>query len=306
MEDVGSIYRQSRPKARKERGRKKVKKSIRVEATGGPRWEQFCGACQRIELLWQELRIPDVDRDYFSRMQFQPRSEIEFASCEEQVALQLRILLEHRKATITVLKRITQREQARSDLKNCLVLFSEDGGKAEAAKTCLKVACEATVDVVAAITEWRTHLTEPRPLLWRSTNYLFKMSNDMKFLEEDAAVQVMHHLLMQRILAQHELAQLLQPLLILRSRATEEYDGVDKWLHNNGLSIETDTPAAGEIEEARQHSEQTLRIQNTLECIEREPSLHDELYQQQIERSCGGVYVPLLNWHWAPPGSGSS
>jgi hypothetical protein len=130
---------------------------------------------------------------------FQPRTADELAACEERVALQLRVLLEHRKTTIAALKRIKEREDARTEFGNCLIRFAEtvDSESAERAKACLVLMSDATVAVVAAISEWRELLTEPRPLLWRSTNYVLKMGNDMEFLEGDPALQVMRYMIEQ-------------------------------------------------------------------------------------------------------------
>ena len=137
----------------------------------------------RLEDLWEECKIPEADRAKFSALH---------ANDEVAVARHVRLCLEHRSATIHVLRCIRQREACVGRLKGFIVESDADAESSEsqtkptdrAFLTALVEARDASLEVVLAVQRWREHLTGNYPFIWKGENYLLKMMADLNILGE--------------------------------------------------------------------------------------------------------------------------
>lgn len=153
-------------------GKKRVKKSLGLPKKVQP--ELFHRLRLRMELLWQQLRIPFADRDLFTALY----------CCGEQknvskVVEQIQLLEEHRKLTCSVLAKIKLREQSLLNLERAL--------KQTASLNVLIATCNlvlhATMAVIYEIRRWRELLWLPRPFRWKKhSGYLSKLQSDVRRL----------------------------------------------------------------------------------------------------------------------------
>ena len=139
----------------------------------------------RLEDLWEECKIPEADRMKFSLLN---------AGDEIAVARHVKLLLEHRAATIHVLRCIRAREASVEKLHTLLEAGSldscnEDQNMALRSDTSseeflnsLVEARDASLEVAMAIESWRNHLTGTKPFMWERENYLLKMGSDLDVL----------------------------------------------------------------------------------------------------------------------------
>ncbi|CAM9358482.1 unnamed protein product [Ectocarpus fasciculatus] len=172
----------------------------------------------RLQALWQELKIPDPDRAYVTAAYLEagggggdfsgqragggggmeepavgggaggggggkggPTSE----DVNRELTRQIRLLLEHRAATVKVLRSVNARELRLCEIEQALQAFQWHRGlDTDAIGVVVSLAGlrDASLDVVRAVEEWRTNLWQPRAFCWRGVNYLEKMSQDTNFL----------------------------------------------------------------------------------------------------------------------------
>ena len=138
---------------------------------------------RRVVELWQELRIPERERDYYASRLFQqtdPRSV--------DTLMRLRDALEeHRMKTLQVLKCVDMRESQLERLKTLSEDIIRSGGNvgksAELMGTMsslLSALRYSTFSCAEAIVEWRRGLCQPQAFLWKGMNYVLKMKDDME------------------------------------------------------------------------------------------------------------------------------
>ncbi|CAM9380944.1 unnamed protein product, partial [Ectocarpus sp. 8 AP-2014] len=170
----------------------------------------------RLQALWQELKIPDPDRAYVTAAYLDaggggggfsgqragggggmeeppvggggggggnsgPTSE----NVNRELTRQIRLLLEHRAATVKVLRSVNARESRLCEVEQALQAFQWHRGlDTDALGVVVSLAGlrDASLDVVRSVEEWRTNLWQPRAFCWRGVNYLEKMSQDTIFL----------------------------------------------------------------------------------------------------------------------------
>eukprot|EP00698_Gefionella_okellyi_P013087 TRINITY_DN3560_c0_g1_i2.p1 TRINITY_DN3560_c0_g1~~TRINITY_DN3560_c0_g1_i2.p1 ORF type:complete len:492 (+),score=100.05 TRINITY_DN3560_c0_g1_i2:418-1893(+) len=152
----------------------------------------FAKSKARLASLWQELHIPRREQELFARQFFDPPSPANHA----HISLQISRLLEHRSATLEVLKSIDIRETHLSQLHELAGIMAEmrqggsdysfrgiDAGElgAEVGKV-LGALRWVTVECTEAMLAWRHGLTRPYPFLWKGLNYMIKMLTDIDFI----------------------------------------------------------------------------------------------------------------------------
>jgi hypothetical protein len=137
----------------------------------------------RVVELWQELRIPERERDYYASRLFQqtdPRSV--------DTLMRLRDALEeHRTKTLQVLKCVDMREGQLERLKTLsedIIRSGGDVGKSAelmgTMSSLLSALRYSTFSCAEAIVEWRRGLCQPQAFLWKGMNYVLKMKDDME------------------------------------------------------------------------------------------------------------------------------
>jgi len=143
--------------------------------------ERFMRLRLRLELLWEELRVPHRDRDALA-----PTMAAPSAAGAAVVAAHVQALLAHRRATLSVLRAVRRREAAGAALR--AALHPADGA-ADADALCgrLSAAAAATAACERAIRSWRKTLWRPLPFFWRGTNYAEKMLFDLASVAGDGA-----------------------------------------------------------------------------------------------------------------------
>jgi hypothetical protein len=148
----------------------------------------------RVELLWNELKIPSADRKfYLSTLCQGPPESME--QCKE-IAKYIKVLQSYRNKTISTLFAIEKRE---SDLSKCFEVLAKihksglrsrrnkgmDKLLKEELVDCLHKIQSSTVQTVQSIIEWRQKLWRPHPFIWNGANYMDKIKTDMSVLESD-------------------------------------------------------------------------------------------------------------------------
>jgi hypothetical protein len=152
----------------------------------------------RLRTLWAELKVPAPDRDYVIATYCSDcaLSGEALTAAEQEVQKQIALLLAHRTATIAVLRAITEREAALAAVQAAHEWWQQlcsrnSTAAAAAAATVAAAAVEAVVAglvelrqasaaVVTQITVWRALLWQPQAFMWKSVNYLLKMSSDVE------------------------------------------------------------------------------------------------------------------------------
>lgn len=159
---------------------------------------------KRVELLWEELKIPPADITFY-RTAFTQKPTM--LLCQE-LARYINALKRHRKCTVRTLYSISVREIA---VKKCFALidhqaalndpdntnalhgvtFSGNSGKVlvlnrsyrNEVVTALRDLQEATYDVLCSIVYWRQQLWRPMPFIYRGRSYMAKILEDMNYLD---------------------------------------------------------------------------------------------------------------------------
>ena len=149
---------------------------------------------RRINVLWDELKIPPADRKFYSASLLRITSPPPKEQCNE-LAKYIAMLNRHRSATIRVLKSIEKREKS---LNKCLKALESIRQKSlselvgdESIEWKRNLLSDlhslqlATVIVVRDIQYWRRNLWRPHPFIWKGKNYIMKMHNDLDCFEND-------------------------------------------------------------------------------------------------------------------------
>ncbi|CAM9210278.1 unnamed protein product, partial [Hapterophycus canaliculatus] len=179
----------------------------------------------RLQALWQELKIPDPDRTYIMAVYLEEggggrgfgdgESLLRTSSrtsagggeaaigsggarrsgsstsddVQRELARQIILLLEHRASTVKVLRSVTMREARLTEVEQALQAFKWHRGldtDAVGLVDALRGLRDTSLAVARAIVEWRTNLWQPRAFCWQGVNYLEKMSRDAGFLRSPA------------------------------------------------------------------------------------------------------------------------
>ncbi|CAM9829925.1 unnamed protein product, partial [Scytosiphon promiscuus] len=175
--------------------------------------------------LWQELKIPDPDRAYVMAVYLEGQSGVggrddrgglfrtssragvgrggaatgavgdqrdgspTSDDVHHELARQILLLLEHRSATVKVLRSVSTRESRLTEVEQALQAFKWHRGRdtdAVGLVDALRGLRETSLEVIRAIVEWRTNLWQPRAFCWQGVNYLEKMTRDTGFLRSSA------------------------------------------------------------------------------------------------------------------------
>ena len=153
----------------------------------------FASAEQRLEMLWAELRLPDRERTLLrDRL-----SALTGISRAVWIREHTAALLEHRAATLRVLRDIASRECIVQQLGELRARVNSAGATDDNAHSSsaldaevrkrvpelLRDAKTATVAVAGSVRRWRRGLHDPRrPFLWRTINYMGKCASDLAWL----------------------------------------------------------------------------------------------------------------------------
>jgi hypothetical protein len=164
--------------------------------------ESFREMITHIEILWDELKVPFPDQKFYKESLLKgPPSGIE--QCQE-VGRYINMLKLHRKATISTLKAIQQREAVLEKLFDFLYAFAQmemrlnnrRQGSTISANYATTVMIEelvqllrevqwANIETIRAIQLWRRNLWRPLPFVWNGCNYLSKMQSDTNVILAD-------------------------------------------------------------------------------------------------------------------------
>lgn len=185
-----------------------------TETNQEPNYERlYRRLVKRIHHLWQELKIPASDRDFYTvaiiKDSFKGTGQIDDLSCY------VKRLLNHRKDTIQVIKAIRDRDRA---VEKCDALMSialrsynikystlcadsairsseeaEAGGQQACSElgAALRRLQAESCRVLQRIRDWREGLWRPQPFMFRGANYLVKMQTDMDFMRSKSAQRVL-------------------------------------------------------------------------------------------------------------------
>jgi hypothetical protein len=155
----------------------------------------------RVENIWNELKFPVTDRKFYRSSLFHSES-ISIKQCIE-LARYLNSLLEHRTATIKVLRAISVREIcieicydilsaiSRKSLRSNQAKKLSDSWRSDLAEALEDIAL-ASVSVVDSIQKWREGLWRPQAFFWKGINYYDKMKSDMQILETESFNFILH------------------------------------------------------------------------------------------------------------------
>lgn len=160
----------------------------------------FTRMVRRVNIMWQELKIPAEDRKYYMSSLLKEKKDPTVENCDEIVKY-IVSLNRHRICTINVLRAINKREE---ELRTCISLLHEihENGSIRLSESIqlpesnsitwieivirsLKRLQASTLIVVRFLQLWRKSLWRPNPFIWNGKNYLFKIQRDMKVIQMD-------------------------------------------------------------------------------------------------------------------------
>ena len=141
--------------------------------------KDFKQKCVALLRLWEELKIPKRDREFFFGAYC---GEVTLSNME-RVQSQLKLVLQHRESTIAVLKCIDARETEMKSFAHQLhALQMEEPHDEQTICQSIRRIRKATMGVVQSIVRWRSLLWRPQPFMWKRQNYLLKLSKDLSHL----------------------------------------------------------------------------------------------------------------------------
>jgi hypothetical protein len=139
--------------------------------------------CDELQRLWEELRVPARDREFFLESYCQAKGQQERRALIPRLVEQRDLLLRHRTATLETLRAVQQREALLARLRRLSV--EQVYGKPEEEPGGLGLVLHelrlATVRVVRCVQLWRKDLWRPLPFVWQGMNYVVKMQSDARF-----------------------------------------------------------------------------------------------------------------------------
>ena len=284
---------------------------------------QFVKQCKKIRILFQELRIPQRDRRFFTKTFMNHFDE----RCAAFVSEQAELLEGHRRRTLQVLSCIRRRETAIKQLhavaKACVAgvvpnrpidtkndLESDSGSENNGATKidqrkrfrailidAAKRAQAASCLVIEAIVPWRNDLWRPQPFRWKGKNYILRMGNCVGLQKFVTSTEYVRAIRMCQ-LPQGTLDALLPPdvceELCVRQATAEDTNG-------NGTK-DTEPADAKEDESVGSTSPSSVkmskdRINAACMVIQQEPQVVEELAKELDELLEKGYFIPRLRWN---------
>eukprot|EP01065_Artemidia_motanka_P022271 TRINITY_DN2648_c0_g1_i1.p1 TRINITY_DN2648_c0_g1~~TRINITY_DN2648_c0_g1_i1.p1 ORF type:complete len:2106 (+),score=649.03 TRINITY_DN2648_c0_g1_i1:59-6319(+) len=161
---------------------------------------------EHLEMLWDELNIPQAEREYFvehfvTTTQAEPASLTEaqrnvrrkrFGTPEHHARRlldkEIVTLQAHRARTLDVLRVIESREAAVAAVSAfaqrhaAAARFYRPSAAKWELRRLLQNVRSTSEAVVEALAKWRDGMAQPQPLVWNGMNYLTRMHNDLGFL----------------------------------------------------------------------------------------------------------------------------
>jgi len=233
---------------------------------------KFENMVKRVISLWDELKVPDADRKFYTASLC--RSPPESARQCIELAKYINSLKNHRESTIGVLRAIKLRESSVASCCDILAAIKRKNlrsgkGLTEVWKTELICALEdvavSSVFVVACIQNWRESLWRPLPFMFNGENYYNKMASDMKVIETESFSGIVSSL---PISSLGILCVTFNPNMYV-----SEYDLM--------LPLENDSP-------------DILRLKVTAMTVIRENEIQDALEVEKKALLESGTFIPLL------------
>lgn len=153
---------------------------------------------KRMEILWEELKIPAADRKFY-RKSLCGKTSVQ--QCQE-LARYIVALKEHRKRTIRALYSISVRETAIRRCVEFLESLSADAIDNDVQKRrflmiTLRDVQEASYDAINAIKYWRSQLWRPVSFFYHGLDYMAKMVDDCAYFEDQLTCGVLDPSLLQ-------------------------------------------------------------------------------------------------------------
>eukprot|EP01006_Ploeotia_vitrea_P029739 TRINITY_DN62222_c0_g1_i1.p1 TRINITY_DN62222_c0_g1~~TRINITY_DN62222_c0_g1_i1.p1 ORF type:complete len:798 (-),score=7.55 TRINITY_DN62222_c0_g1_i1:167-2560(-) len=138
----------------------------------------------KLERLWEDLRIPHPERQYFTDQFLRRVTYFNWNILQTELSE----LAKHREHTIYVLRQIQTREGHIVQLYNLCErydarFYRKDAVKLEIDRIVANIR-QATIDVLNAIQEWKNGMTRSKPFEWKACNYLHKLMNDLQFIND--------------------------------------------------------------------------------------------------------------------------
>lgn len=292
---------------------------------------------ERIQNLWQELKIPNPERQFYKKTLLNSPVE-SIAQCRE-LADYVEHMQQHKEATKVVLRAISIREKAlkkcydvliavhrkygtqalpetknlrRSMSANKVVLLSQQLGmdqkqqvfwKEELIFSLDEVRC-ASLEVIKCIQQWRRTMWRPHPFNWRGINYLLKMKQDMAVLQTDSYVQTLalvplhlHDLQCIVFLSQESFGN---------SRLSKGYRD-DTTIQDQEREVEGETSGyiKGLINEFCNNIDFD-ELEAAASIVKQEENLEQAILSERTALTSKGVFIPLLRSSKMVPGFGQS
>ncbi|KAG2385945.1 hypothetical protein C9374_003094 [Naegleria lovaniensis] len=152
----------------------------------------FLKAKSRIQKLWSELRVPEEEREKFSKIYLSKCLNDNLAIISEEI----KRLTEQRHLILSILKNIENRELLLETLNSLVERYGDEKifSKHLVAREVKNIAASlrlCTLDIVEAIVHWRNILQAPKPFVWRSKNYLLKIQTDLDFFLKSSLVSLL-------------------------------------------------------------------------------------------------------------------
>ncbi|KAF0978272.1 hypothetical protein FDP41_002787 [Naegleria fowleri] len=152
----------------------------------------FMKAKSRIQKLWSELRVPEEEREKFSKIYLSKCMNDNLAIISEEI----KRLTEQRNIILSILKNIENRELLLETLNSLVERYGDEKifSKHLVAREVKNIAASlrlCTLDIVEAIVHWRNILQAPKPFVWRSKNYLLKIQTDLDFFLKSSLVSLL-------------------------------------------------------------------------------------------------------------------
>ena len=234
----------------------------------------FKEKCVMLLRLWQELKIPKRDREFFFGAYCGEVSSANMARVESQ----LKLVLQHRETTINVLKQIASREKHIDILKMKL---------ADVRNTSPNEVCDlllnlrqATLEVVMAIVRWRSFLWRPQPFMWERTNYLLKIGSDLRFTMPEMSSEgtMLFHTFDLNIV---------DPICLVAESAGNSQN-------QSNLDIGGGTSSAAA--KLQVHADEISPLEAARKVVIAEKTMQEELKMEHERLLISGYYIPTLKW----------
>ena len=287
---------------------------------------RFVKQCKAVRVLFEDLKVPQRDRRFFTKT-FMARYD---ERCAAFVQEQAELLDGHRRRTLRVLSRIRRREMAIKQLhavaKACVtgIVPSMEakshgqGGSAEIAsmkakhrqrfrailEDAARRAQTASCLVVEAIVPWRKDLWRPQPFKWNGKNYILRMGNCVGLQKFVTNADYVRAIRMCELPA-GTLDVLLPPNVCEELCANTQPpkvnvadEGKDKSEKDDAAAVVAAEAAAESPSPAGDHERMSsVRISAACMVIQQEPQVVKELRKELDELVEKGYFIPRLRWN---------